>query len=393
MIVRERIGLLRSDLNVGPGDDIVKINGAVVASTIDLGEGNNILILEGAVDQDSRILAGSGNNRIQINGGLGSDIIGGSGDDVFTLSSLQLAGLVDGGGGNDLLVTGAGDQRDLAVIQGPDQGFLRGLRFASIEGLDLGGGDDVALLGLDGTLSGQLLGGNGLDRLQFTNWELPVTVDLDLGSATAIYGGARGGISGFEQVYGGIGNDVLAASGFFSGLDGNDGDDILYLRWTPWLSQPGRRLELEGGGGSDLVVIVGLEQPIPLGWDGVSGIPVLTDLHLNRFNNDKTDTDSVGWLRQVVGQDGTVSQTFIRLTPSSVEGLGDVKLLPIAPLEQLLSGMADGTKQLAIALDPSQPMAAGELHLLGSQGQGTSRLIAYVPSDVLIPQLGSSPVL
>ncbi|MEB3271595.1 MAG: hypothetical protein VKJ44_08110 [Synechococcus sp.] len=376
----QRIGLLRSSVDMGSGNDRLRINGAVIDSTINLGSGNNTLILEGDVLGSSRILSGSGRNQIVIDGNLGGSVAGGSGDDRFDLSSLPLAGEIHGGDGNDTLASTATNQRDLALIQGRDQGFLGGLRFRDVEGLELGSGDDVAVMSLEGTLTGRLLGGSGLDRLEFSNWELPVRVDLDLGQASPVYGGASGGISGFEQVVGGTGPDVIAASGAFSAIDGNEGDDVLFLRWTPWLSAYPEGLELHGGGGRDLVVIAGLEAALPPTWNGVSGIPVLSDLQIDLDPNSRLG-DQLGWLRTNIGLDGSSSQEFLRLSPSGPEGIGDVRLLPIAPLDELISGIGDSTRQLAIAWDPSQNTAA-ELRLLGSNGSGSSRLIAYLPAGL-----------
>ena len=377
----QRIGLLRSNLDVGPGNDIVRISGAVIDSTIDLGTGDNVLILESPISGSSRILSDQGRNLISINDSLGGILSGGSGDDRFNLNSEAMAGLLDGGSGNDALISASRRQRDLALIQGRNAGFLGGLQFREIETLDLGRGDDVALISLEGTLSGRLLGGDGLDRLEFSNWDLPVSVDLDLGSATGIFAGARGGISGFEQVYGGSDDDLLAASGRYDGLSGLEGDDVLFLRWSPWLSSDGHGLQLRGDGGQDLFVIAGLESAIPTDWDGLSGIPVLADLNLDLDATGGGEGDRLGWLRQSGGAEGGSSASLIRLIPSGIEGLGDSRLLPIAPLEQLLSGMGDATSQLAIAWDPTGADGLAELHLLGSEGPGSSRLIAYVPAN------------
>jgi len=376
----QRIGLLRSSVDMGSGNDRLRIQGAVIDSTINLGSGYNTLILEGDVLGSSRILSGSGRNQIVIDGNLGGIVVGGSGDDRFDLSSLPLAGEIQGGDGNDTLVSTATNQRDLVLIQGHDQGFLGGLRFRDVEGLELGSGDDVAVMSLEGTLTGRLLGGSGLDRLEFSNWELPVRVDLDLGQASPVYGGASGGISGFEQVIGGTGPDVIAASGAFAAIDGNEGDDVLFLRWTPWLSAYPEGLELHGGGGRDLVVIAGLEAAIPAAWNGVSGIPVLSDLQID-LDPDSRHGDQLGWLRTSIGLDGSSSQEFLRLSPSGPEGIGDVRLLPIAPLDELISGIGDSTRQLAIAWDPGLNTAA-ELRLLGSNGSGSSRLLAYLPAGM-----------
>lgn len=386
----ERIGLLNSTVLLGDGNDDLRINGSLIDSTIDLGSGNNTLILEGPMLGSTRILMGDGVNSINFNDGLGGQVQGGSNDDRFNLRNQQLAGELDGGGGNDILLapTEANSRRELLVLNGPDAGNLDGLRFRSIESVDLGGGDDVTIFDLGGSLTGQLLGGNGLDRLEYSNWTLPVTVDLDLGSASAIGAGASGSLLGFEVVKGGLGNDSLISSGAFLGIDGGGGDDVLYLRWSPWLTAGDTALNVGGGSGRDLFVISGLEQVTPLGWDGQRGTPQLVDLDLG-FNSTTSGvgiTDAIGWVRSQTLPGGESQQSFERLTPSGLAGIGDARLLPIAPLEQLLAGMGSNTQQLAIAADGN---GGGQLYLLGSQGQGTAQLVAGLPSD-LLSQLGAT---
>lgn len=386
----ERIGLLNSTVLLGDGNDELRINGSLIDSTIDLGNGNNTLILEGPMLGSTRILMGDGTNSINFNDGLGGQVQGGSNDDQFNLRNQQLVGDLDGGGGNDILVapTGTHSRRELLVISGPDTGNLDGLRFRSIESVDLGGGNDVAILDLGGSLTGQLLGGDGLDRLEYSNWTLPVSVDLDRGSATGIGAGASGSLVGFEQVAGGLGNDNLTSSGAFLSMDGGSGDDVLFLRWSPWLTAGDTALHVKGGSGRDLFVISGLEQDIPLSWDRQSGIPQLVDLDLG-FNGTTSGigiADTIGWARNQTLPGGESQQSFERLTPSGLAGIGDARLLPIAPLEQLLAGMGSNTQQLAIA---SNNNGGGQLYLLGSQGQGTAQLVAGLPSD-LLSQVGSA---
>ncbi|QVL54209.1 MAG: hypothetical protein KFB97_07985 [Cyanobium sp. M30B3] len=375
----ERIGLLQSIVRMGAGNDQLQINGHVVDSTIDLGNGDNSLILEGSLMPGSQILMGDGNNSVTFNNALGGLVRGGNGNDQFALSNLQLAGEVDGGGGSDSLVApkGQAGRRELLVLNGVDAGNLDGIRFRNIETVDLGGGDDVALVDLGGSLTGQLLGGDGLDRLEYSNWTLPVSVDLDRGTATGIGGGKAGALSGFEQVVGGLGNDRLSSSGAFAGIDGSLGDDVLFLRWSPWLSSFDTGLQVKGGAGRDLFVFSGVEQTPLVGWDGVSGLPDLLDLDLRG-----DQSDSLAWLRQEPLEGGVSQESLLRLTPAGPEGIGDPRLLPIAPLESLLTGMTSDTLQLGIGVDA---IGGSRLHLLGVEGIGTSRVIANVSSELLTP--------
>jgi hypothetical protein len=77
----------------------------------------------------------------------------------------------------------------VVVVTGQDQGFYNAIRFNHVGTVDTGGNNDVVIMNLGASLTGQLIGGSGLDRLEFHNWTLPVAVDLDRGSATGIANG------------------------------------------------------------------------------------------------------------------------------------------------------------------------------------------------------------
>jgi hypothetical protein len=238
---------------------------------------------------------------------------------------------------------------------------------------------------LGSSLTGKLLGGAGLDRLEFHNWSLPVTVDLDLGSSTAISGGVPGSLQGFEKVIGGSGNDVLVSSGAFMGIDGGLGDDVMYLRWTPWLSSNEQGIQMNGGPGKDLFVFSGLDGEKPSRWDGKSGLPNLTDFDLSYDNTRGIGlTDRIGVLQTTLAADGSQKQLFTELTPSGLTGVGNVKLLPIAPIEQLVSGMTDNTKQLAISFDPLSNRLP-DLVMLGSNGKGSFGTVAHLQINRIEP--------
>jgi hypothetical protein len=203
-------------------------------------------------------------------------------------------------------------------------------------------------------------------------------VDLDLGTSTAIGGGAPGSLRGFEQVIGGNGNDLLISSGAFLGIDGGLGDDVMYLRWSPWLSTNFEGIQVNGGAGKDLFVFSGLDGQAPASWDGVSGLPTLSDLDLSYDNSKGIGlTDRIGVVQTTIAADGSQSQLFTALTPSGVSGVGNVKLLPIAPIQQLLTGMADNTRQLAISFDPLSSRLP-DLVMLGSQGKGSFETVAHL---------------
>jgi hypothetical protein len=373
----ERIGMLDSSISMGSGNDRVRINGSILNSAINLGEGNNTLYLEESLGEGSSISMGNGANNIIINSMLGGVVNGGSGDEVFKFEDQILAGELDGGTGFDVLAGGVlpAGQRDVLTLNGMDQGFFNGLRFQNIEELSTGSGNDVTIMNFNSSITGRLLGGDGLDRLEFLSWELPVFVDLDLGKASSIYGSMSGGISGFEAATGGQADDVLAASGYFRGLFGGGGSDTFFLRWSPWESEAATGLQVGLNPLSDRVVLSGIEAQVPGGWDGRYGLPVIEGLDLA---DARGVSDQLLWERQ---------SGVLRLTPTGPEGIGDAKLLPIAPLEQLLSGMSShpGTSQLAVNTTPllTSGQNSAELILLGSSGQDSFRVIAQLPGATL----------
>ena len=385
----DRIGMRDSSIRMGSGDDTLIVNGRILNSTIDLGAGRNRLLLEMAPDDRSTIVNGSGSNEITVANIVGSALQAGSGNDTLYISDSQAYGSFDGGEGDNSLISasGSGSKRDVVTVTGPDQGYMNAFHFSNVGTLDTGGSNDVVIMELGSSLTGKLLGGAGLDRLEFHNWSLPVTVDLVLGSSTAISGGVPGSLQGFEKMIGGSGNDVLISSGAFMGIDGGLGDDVMYLRWTPWLSSNEQGIQVNGGPGKDLFVFSGLDGEKPSRWDGKSGLPNLTDFDLSYDNSRGIGlTDRIGVLETTLAADGSQKQLFTELTPSGLTGVGNVKLLPIAPIEQLVSGMTDNTKQLAISFDPLSNRLP-DLVMLGSNGKGSFGTVAHLQINRIEPTL------
>lgn len=382
-VALHRIGLRNSSIRMGAGDDTLIVNGRIVNSSIDLGAGRNKVFLEVAPDDQSSIVTGGGINEIRVASFVGSTLQAGPGDDSLLIKDSQGYGSFDGGGGDNSMIATSDEasSRDVVTMTGPDQGYFNALHYSNVGTLDMGGNNDVVIIELHGSLTGKLLGGAGLDKLEFHNWNLPVTVDLDQGAATAIREGRPGGLQGFEQVVGGHGNDLIISSGAFAGIDGGLGDDVMYLRWSPWLSADAKGLQVNGGPGKDLFVFSGLDAAIPAGWDGSTGLPNLTDFDLSVDNSRGIGlTDRIGTVQLVVAADGSQKQMFTELLPSGIAGVGNVKLLPIAPIDQLLSGMTDTTRQLAISYD-TLSQRQPDLVLLGMHGKGTFGTVAHLHID------------
>ncbi|WP_370302351.1 hypothetical protein [Pseudooceanicola sp.] len=198
-----------NSLNGDEGND--DLMGRAGADTLIGGEGDDEL--DGGADDDQlagdagkdNLFGGAGNDRLL--GGDGADTLkGGSEDDVL-----------DGGAGNDRLLGGAGNDT---------------LRYSG--GVDImagGAGRDLAdFSALDGTLLVDL---NGTKNASFA--------PADTKSAEAKIAKT----SGFEDVYGSQGDDLIIGNALFNRLDGFTGDDTL-------VGGKGAD-EFYGGGGRDMV--------------------------------------------------------------------------------------------------------------------------------------------
>lgn len=210
----------------GDGDDKV-VDGA--AGTVDGGPGNDVLVSGGTVS------GGDGNDALA--GGVSLD--GGAGDDV--LSAGDGPQTLTPGPGGDRVTAGAGD--DLIV-------------------------DEPAAPAAD-----LIDAGEGVDALLFTGRAAAVTVDLSPTGQSAGSAGESNTISEFELASGGAGDDTLRlalpvagvpARARFSQLELGRGDDRLTLAAEVrirFLAGPGDdalsgsagRDALEGGSGRDTV--------------------------------------------------------------------------------------------------------------------------------------------
>ena len=367
----QQIAARASSLNLGAGDDQVRLSGDVLDSSIDLGTGTNRLIFDNGA-QNTAILMGYNSinqinmadqaNSIDLHGGERLTLMGGTAEDQIVLTKEATTGLIDGAGGADTIMTTGnpkGGGSELA-IDGPNRGKLDGLSILNIESIQLGDGDDAVMVSPEGWLTGQLSGGAGMDTLDFSANKTPVTGMLAPGSIRELGKISMGAISDFERVVGGSGDDQ-----FFFG--------------SPSTHVAGASsLEIRGGPGIDQFLWDSLNPSWPHGLDQNSGLPNLSDLQISS----KADggiglSDQIGWATVNQGDPNIAMGSVHLLTPSTIEGLGDSQLLPIAPIDQLLAGQASlGThaiNQLAIGTTST----GAELLALGSQGE--NGVIAHLP--------------
>jgi hypothetical protein len=403
----ERIALLDSGVLLGDGDDQLSVEGDVLASRIDLGDGVNGLRVSGVM-RDAIVLADAGSsNAIQLGDGGNSLTIGltgdgeaemhlstGAGDDRIQLPMGELSGSLDGGAGVDSLTNDAmGGPADgmraaspgeeslepepLAItLSGDGEGRIAGLEFTGIENLALGAGQAEVSVGTQGRLEGVLAVGSGEGRLDYSAWQEAVQVDLSQGTASGILGG----ISGFEEVRGGAGDDLLVAGDGTRLLAGGEGDDRLELDLATFLTAGDGSTPppvLVGGQGHDQFVIAGVEAIQTMRSPSGRALPVLADLALSPEIGGIGLTDRLALRLTGIPAAGEPQEPLIDLIPSGVDGIGQPLLLPIAPLDELVAGIGERTAgfgQLAIATGDT----GSQLVMLSSGGTVTG--IAELPA-------------
>ena len=112
------------------------------------------------------------------------------------------------------------------VLDGPGSGTIDGVAFKGLSDLYLQAGKDIASIKPLGSLAGNLIGGAGIDTLDYSAYGSAVNVNLDStspGNATAV-----GGVtSGFEDVVGTGFADVIIGDGNANTLLGGDGNDTV----------------------------------------------------------------------------------------------------------------------------------------------------------------------
>ena len=142
--------------------------------------------------------------------------LGGSGSDRLSITSSPQIGLVttyDAGGGNDTLETTSGTNQ--WNVTGLGIGTLNNatISFLAVETLQGGTEDDHFTLGVNGRVTGQIIGGAGTDTLDLSAKTAAHTVNLQSNTATS-----TGGISGLESF---IGSSSPTITDVFTGVNSN----------------------------------------------------------------------------------------------------------------------------------------------------------------------------
>lgn len=222
---------------------------------------------------------GDGNDTLKSDSGMNETLLGGQGDDVISVETMDAGTLVDGGAGNDVIHLDGGLLSVAAVrgghgidtvvleddisIEGDFSASIAGFELLQTKGNAIYGGDGSNVIDLSGfagllgvhvsDLHGTdtLIGTAGNDDLYDPSRENDVLMGLD-GNDTLEAQGTIDGGSGDDTitsyggiVYGGAGNDSISATGVFSVFDTGDGDDVVTFQTGADLSG------LSGGAGLD----------------------------------------------------------------------------------------------------------------------------------------------
>ena len=210
---------------LGSGDTITVYGGS---ATIDGGAAGDTLVATGAISHDWRITA-------QNTGSL---------DGLVFFSSVEQ---LVGGAGADTLTTP--DSANTWKIESTNAGTLKNTSFSGMETLRGGSAADTFRIMPGASFAGTLEGGGGADLLDYSAFTTAVTVNLGLGTATGV-----GGVSGFEDISGGDGNDFLVGNAADNDISGGNGDDIILgLSGSDTLSGNAGLDFVAGGSGADLV--------------------------------------------------------------------------------------------------------------------------------------------
>ncbi|QPN66976.1 hypothetical protein [Synechococcus sp. CBW1006] len=358
----QSIALLDSQILLGDGNDTAILDGAVVDSLIDLGNGFNQLVTGGSM-LDSTIRSGAGTSLIDLANAENSLTLdsqgavrlrGGNQSDNITLSSLPIIAEIDGQAGLDQATIDTPSGVEL-LVNGNNAAVVAGVTLTNIESIKLGNGDDSVVMSSTGSLDGSLDGGYGFDLLDFSNRSQSVVVDLDAGIASGIGNATPGALTNIEAVIGTNQSDQFAVSskpGQY--IDAGEGEDLIYLRWTPWTEADDTpSSEVLGGAGKDTFIVGSGFDTSPV------NIFELPDIQFNMGING------------TYGLSDRIRFGSTILTASDSSGIGDATLLPIAPLETLLMGAdsyGSDFSQLAIDYSPLQSSSASMINLNRNSG-------------------------
>ena len=250
-------GKLAAAIDGGANGDTLSYTGRIAAVTVTLGnastangytgsatdvgggfKGIDIVVGGTALDslygrQVNNTWTFDGTNKYN-DGTVGQDLVfsnfeklfGGSLNDAFVFkNNATFTGSIDGGVGTDTLdYSNTGNTTSITVaITGSNAGSVNGTNFTSLENYKLTQNNDTFQMTSSSALVGGTIdAGGGNDTLDYTGDTAAVKANLSNNTATN-----TGGISNFENLTGGSGNDILVGNSGVNILIGGAGNDIL----------------------------------------------------------------------------------------------------------------------------------------------------------------------
>jgi Ca2+-binding RTX toxin-like protein len=247
----------KASLLGGAGDDVYDVGNdiALLGATVTIADtaGKNVIDVDDSAAPDGRIyqLKASGLRRVgtafdQLNlksarGTL--NILATAGSDQFRAlgAPLGLSVNVDLDRGSNVLVGPSAPTRwDVVGVNHVRLGKLG--QFRNAAHLVGGANNDQFTFAKVGKITGMLMGGTGVDTLDYSAWTAAVSVDLAASSASAV----GGSVFNIENVVGGRGSDVLLGGVGANQLNGGGGNDLI-------LGRAGNDV-LFGGAGYDILI-------------------------------------------------------------------------------------------------------------------------------------------
>ena len=159
-----------------------------------------------------------------------TNFAGGAGDDWINAAAVISDTVIDLRAGTGTIDGVAITMTGIENVYTGDGNDTVTIHATNANNVNLGRGDDVLFIPLEGVSGGQVFdGGAGIDTFDFTQ-HLPnvdFRVDLSLGEFDLLVGGFLTTILNFENVFAGSGDDVIMGSGGDNILNGGGGDDII----------------------------------------------------------------------------------------------------------------------------------------------------------------------
>lgn len=349
-------GVQKATVYTGDGDDTIEINGTnntiyseAGADTITMNGANNT-IYAGADDDTVNINAsndgyvidlGAGNDEAYINANNAGNIVGGDGDDDFTVASGVSGAFVDGNAGtNRLLGDASGTYR--YNIEGyenllPKKGSIAIAASDTIE-IDILGqtytvynrktSSSILKFDYNETTGQMTFDGDSFNITSAANQENNVVVN---GDNTRFYGGDKNDtitITGEESyAYGGGGDDTITIAGGKSYAYGQDGNDTIYLN--------GAQDYGYGGDGDDTIYVNSVNAVA----EGENGNDTIT---LNSVLN-----NSSSWVKGGNGADTIIVNSANNV--GAIQGnAGDDKIVVNAIGNTVSAGAGNNTLELGV---------------------------------------------